>query len=68
MLDLPVDRWSVSSSRSRSRSRSNDTTGAGPLGVLCPVAVRDLERPTDATRATQTVMWSPGRCTQRPDH
>ncbi|MDX3569900.1 effector-associated domain 2-containing protein [Streptomyces sp. ID05-47C] len=41
LLDLRVDRWSVS-------SRSNDTTGAGPpLGVLCPVVVRDLERPTD---------------------
>ncbi|MFJ4649532.1 hypothetical protein ACIP6Q_39370 [Streptomyces bobili] len=67
LLDLPVDRWSVSS------SRSNDTTGAGPLGVLCPVVVRDLERPTDptrpdATRATPTVMRSPGRYTQRPDH
>ncbi|WP_425276014.1 hypothetical protein [Streptomyces bobili] len=44
MLDLPVDRWSVSS------SRSNDTTGAGPVGVLRPVVVRGLERPTDLTR------------------
>ncbi|MFI0088264.1 VMAP-C domain-containing protein [Streptomyces bobili] len=44
LLDLPLDRWSVSS------RRSNDTTGAGPVGVLCPVAVRGLERPTDLTR------------------
>ncbi|MEV5491175.1 hypothetical protein AB0L47_24820 [Streptomyces bobili] len=43
MLDLPVDRWSVS-------GRSNDSPGAGPVGVLCPVAVRDLERPADPTR------------------
>ncbi|WP_159027875.1 effector-associated domain 2-containing protein [Streptomyces pactum] len=41
LLGLPVDRWSVS-------SRSNGSPGTGlPLGVLCPVVVRDLERPTD---------------------
>ncbi|WP_149552852.1 effector-associated domain 2-containing protein [Streptomyces marokkonensis] len=52
LLDLPVDRWSV-------RSRSDGTTGARlPLGVLCPVVVRDLDRPTDSrTHERWTHRW-----------
>ncbi|MBM9624074.1 effector-associated domain 2-containing protein [Streptomyces zhihengii] len=42
LLGLPVDRWSV-------KSPDSDQPAAGlPLGVLCPVVVRDLERPADS--------------------
>ncbi|WP_147982193.1 VMAP-C domain-containing protein [Streptomyces sp. MS191] len=40
LLDLPVDRWAV-----RRREGTGDVDL--PLGALCPVVVRDLERPDD---------------------